>query len=59
MNKFVINVDETSSEFRAHVAKRAASARDPKNQITLDELKKRVGKKLKVLRKSEQIRHSI
>lgn len=59
MNKFVVNVDEKDPDFIAHVAKRVELARDPRNQITLDELKRRVNKKLEDLRKNESVFNSI
>jgi hypothetical protein len=36
--------DETTPEFRAHIARRAQEATDPKNRLPLSELKKNLAK---------------
>jgi hypothetical protein len=38
--QFVINVDENSPEFRAHILQRLEHAKDPRNRISLDDFKK-------------------
>jgi hypothetical protein len=45
----VINVDENSPEFRAHIARRAQEATDPKNRLPLSELKKQLEQRRKQL----------
>lgn len=59
MKKFVIGVDEKDPEFRKYVAKRVRLAKDPKHQISLDELKKRVDKKVKEMRQNEQLYRAV
>jgi hypothetical protein len=55
MKKFIINVDENDPEFRKYVAKRVELARDPKNQISIEEAFKLIDKKFKKARKDERV----
>jgi hypothetical protein len=63
MKKFIINVDEKDPEFRKYVAKRVELAKDPKHQITWEELEKRINIKLKkrqeARKHAQQIQSSI
>jgi hypothetical protein len=42
LNPMVFVRDENSSEFRAHIARRAKEASDPKNRLPISDLKKRL-----------------
>ena len=44
LNPMVFVRDETTPEFRAHIARRAQEATDPKNRLPLSELKKNLAK---------------
>jgi len=45
LNPMVFVKDENSSEFRAHILRRAKEAANPKNRLPLSELKKRLTKR--------------
>jgi hypothetical protein len=47
MKKYVIGVNEKDPEFRKHVAERVRLARNPRNQISWEELEKRIDEKWK------------
>jgi hypothetical protein len=44
LNPMVFVRDENSSEFRAHIARRAKEAANPKNRLPISDLKKRLAR---------------